>query len=543
MKKRLLILFFIVILAGILRFWNLGQNPPALTWDEVAWGYNAYALGIDGRDEFGRLLPYDYLESFGDFKPPMYAYLDIIPIKLFGLTEFAIRFPSAFFGVLTVLFTYFLTRRIFNNSKSKEQYALFSALFLAISPWHIMLSRAAFEANVANFLIVLGVWGILAAVQDKKMYLIISAISFALSLYTFNTARIVSPILIILLVIAFWKKLFKIKKIVFFSALIGTIIFLPILGFLLSSKASLRFQEVNIFSNPDLIKTSNQEIVNDNNALWSKIIHNRRIIYGLNYLQHFFDNLNPNFIFIRGDENPKFSTQSVGQMYLWDIPFFIIGSLFLFRKKEGKWWLIPLWLLIGIIPAATARETPHALRIESSLPTFQMLVAYGFVLTIEYVNKYRKMITCCLLFLLFFNFYYFYRDYFANYKYSYSDVWQYGYKQSIDYVKSVEKNYDLVKVVNNLGRPYIYYLFYNKVDPKYFRETANITKDGFGFVSVDSFGKYVFSKNYNTNSTGKILYVDTFGNIPRNSKILKRFYLPNGKEIMDAYELIYINYE
>ena len=84
-----------------------------MTWDEVAFGYNAYSLGIDGKDEFGKFLPIVYLESFGDYKPPVYAYLDIIPVKVFGLTPFAVRFPSAFFGVLTVLLTFFLTKRLF----------------------------------------------------------------------------------------------------------------------------------------------------------------------------------------------------------------------------------------------------------------------------------------------------------------------------------------------------------------------------------------------------------------------------------------------
>ena len=164
LNREIILLYLIIALSIFLRFWQLGQNPPSLTWDETAWGYNAYSLGIDGRDEFGRLLPIDYLESFGDFKPPVYAYLDVVPIKLFGLTEFSTRFPSAFFGVLTVLVTYFLTKRIFWNSKSKEMYALLSALFLAISPWHIMLSRAAFEANVATFFIIAGIWLFLAGV-------------------------------------------------------------------------------------------------------------------------------------------------------------------------------------------------------------------------------------------------------------------------------------------------------------------------------------------------------------------------------------------
>ena len=43
------LLFLIVLLAAFLRFNQLGSNPPSLTWDEVAWGYNAYSVGIDGR--------------------------------------------------------------------------------------------------------------------------------------------------------------------------------------------------------------------------------------------------------------------------------------------------------------------------------------------------------------------------------------------------------------------------------------------------------------------------------------------------------------
>src|ERR1035437_2054536 len=118
MKKFLnwkLFLLLIVLIAGFLRFYQLGSNAPSLNWDETAWGYNAYSLGIDGRDEFGRFLPHDYLESFGDFKPPVYAYLDVIPVKLFGLNEFATRFPSALLGTLTVLLTFFLVSEIFNK--------------------------------------------------------------------------------------------------------------------------------------------------------------------------------------------------------------------------------------------------------------------------------------------------------------------------------------------------------------------------------------------------------------------------------------------
>ena len=541
MKKNLLILLFIVIIASFLRFYQLGVNPPSLTWDEASWGYNAYSLGINGKDEFGRFLPLNYLESFGDFKPPMYAYLDIIPVKVFGLNEFATRFPSALFGVFTVILTYFLVKRIFWKSKNSNNYAIFSSFFLAISPWHILLSRAAFEANIATFLIILGIWGFLAGIQDKKWYLIISSISFALSMYTFNTPRIVSPLLVIFLAIVFRKKILEFKKEFIIALIVGFIVFLPTFKFLFTPQAGLRFKEVNIFSDIGVVKTSNQEIANDNGFIVSKIIHNRRILYSLEYVKHYFDNLSPSFLFIKGDGNPKFSSQDVGQMYIWDIIFFVGGILLIFKKREENWWIVPLWLIIGIIPAATARETPHALRIETTLPTFQILVSYGFVNLIlnskYYLGKSKYAIFSIIFLLLFLNFFYFYHNYFAHYSSQYSGEWQYGYKDSINYVKSVEKNYDYVQVADALGRPYIYYLFYLKTNPEFFRETARIQKDAFGFVYVASFGKYIFPKDYSysLSKNYKVLYINTPYNLPKNIKILKTFYLLNNEPVLVAY--------
>src|SRR6202142_4352612 len=131
MKFKNLFLVLIILVAAFLRFNQLGTNPPSLTWDEAAWGYNAYSLGISGQDEFGRFLPHDYLESFGDFKPPVYAYLAVAPVKFFGLNALATRLPSALLGVITVAITFFLTKRIFFSSKEKENYALLASLFLA----------------------------------------------------------------------------------------------------------------------------------------------------------------------------------------------------------------------------------------------------------------------------------------------------------------------------------------------------------------------------------------------------------------------------
>lgn len=545
--KQFAVMVLILFIALFLRVWHLGQNPPALSWDEAAWGYNAYSLGMTGRDEFGKILPLTYLESFGDFKPPLYAYLTIPSVKIFGLNEFATRLPSAVFGSLTVLLTFFLTRELFRSRFKRDLLSILASFFLAISPWHIMLSRAAFEANVATFFLVAGVTFFLLGMR-KAWFFVLSAISFSLSLYTFNTARIMAPLLVLILVAAFYKKLWQNtlgnranKKWVVGSFLLGVAIILPLIFFLITPQAATRYKEVNIFSDNSIVIDANQEIVNDGGVWWSKIIHNRRWGYTLLFLRHYFDHFNPSFLFIKGDGNPKFSTQDVGELYLWDLPFILAGIYFLFKKKDSIWWLVPLWLLLGIVPSALARETPHALRIETTLPTWQILIALGFAEIWTWVSQSKKnsakvLLSLSIVFLLT-NFIYFQHGYWRHYSAEYAQEWQYGYKEAVNFISQVEDKYDEIWFTDKLGRPYIYFLYYLKKNPTDFAKRAIVKRDVFGFVFVESLGKYHFWRlGERIEPKGKALIFDAPEGVSDKTKIVKSFYLPNGQEALVAYE-------
>ena len=544
------IILAIVLLAFILRMYHLGTLPPSLTWDEVAWGYNGYSLGSDLRDEFGELLPVQYIESFGDFKPPVYAYLTAVSQKVMGLNEFSVRFPSALAGTLTVLLTYFLIKRIIPDKKNVRilhfeiNISLLTAFILAISPWHILLSRAAFEANVATSFIVLGVYLFFVSIEGKRIFLIFSVLSFILSAYTFNTARIVAPVLLLALCIGHYKTLLLRKKHVAMAFVIGFIITFPLLLFMKSPQAKLRYQEVNIFSDIGIIERVNQQHINNNEALWSRVIQNRRLAYGAEYVRHYFDNLTPSFLFIKGDGNPKFSIQDVGQMYLWEIPLFIGGILLLFKKRSGSWWIIPIWILIGIAPAATARESLHALRIETIIPLFQFFTAYGMIYFLSYIQnvvKNKKIIAfvfVSVVLVITANFIFFIHNYFFHYAREFSGEWQYGYKEVVHFTESVKGNYQNIFFTEKMGRPYIYVLFYGKYDPKVFRKNAIVEREALGFVAVKKFDKYIFTKDPGqyANEKGKNLFVDMPLNIPSDANVKERIKLLNGQDAFIIYE-------
>ncbi|PIZ96558.1 MAG: 4-amino-4-deoxy-L-arabinose transferase, partial [Candidatus Levybacteria bacterium CG_4_10_14_0_2_um_filter_36_16] len=71
-KISFIILFVIIVLAAVIRLWQLGVVPPSPDWDEASLGYNAYSIMTTGKDEYGKFLPF-ILRSFDDYKPALYA--------------------------------------------------------------------------------------------------------------------------------------------------------------------------------------------------------------------------------------------------------------------------------------------------------------------------------------------------------------------------------------------------------------------------------------------------------------------------------------
>jgi 4-amino-4-deoxy-L-arabinose transferase-like glycosyltransferase len=551
-KYKKIILVLIVLLACVLRFWGISNNPPSLNWDEAALGYNAYSLGIDGTDEHGNFLPITALESYGDYKAAFYAYLSIVPVKIFGLNEFSIRFSSALFGTLSVLLTYFVVKELFYSRKKKlklniEALALPSALFLAISPWHIMLSRAAFEANTATFFVIGGILFFLLGLNKHGYNFIISALFFAFSMYTFHSERIVVPILLIFVSIFSFKDLVKKKKYLFISAVLGLIMVLPLINYANSPQSKIRYQEVNIFSNLEIIEKSNQKIAENDNALWARIIYNRRVGYGQEFAKHYLDHFKPDFLFITGDENPRFSVREVGQLYIWDALFLIIGAVMLVKLRPGRWYFLPIWIFAGIIPAAIARETPHALRIASVLPAPQIIIAFGFLSFYAFLKsktKYANLLAGAVLILLLINFLYFINVLFGDYAKKHAAEWQYGYKEVAEFAYDESSNYEKVYVDEEIGRPYIYNLIYNNIKPNEFRKKAVIEKDMFGFINVTRFDNIYYIRGFRDiyDKEPDNLFIKYFNNpesintqVPANANIVRVFKLPNGNTNFVAY--------
>lgn len=518
-------LLFVVLIAFLLRFWNLGITPPSLYWDEVSQAYNSYSLLKTGHDEHKELFPLARFQAFGDYKAPTYIYLDILPILLFGQSEFAVRLPSALLGSLTVVLAYFLSLEIFFNNKKKYFISIVASLMLAISPWHVQLSRVAYEANVATFFTVGGMLLFFLGFRKNINYLLLSVALFVIGFYSFNAHRIFIPLLVILFIVIYRKFLSEnIKKVSLF-ALVGLVFLLPFIFYLKSPESRLRFKEVNIFSDISVIEESNKLTVQDDSSTVAKLLHNRRVLYGFSYAKHYFDFFNPTYLFFKGDVNPRFSTLDTGELYLYTFPFIIFGILAVSREKKKTAIFLFGWFLLSPVAAATARETPHALRSETFIPIYEIFMGLGFVSFYDCIQRYKRVVlpfvglTICLVVFYLLRFLH---SYYVHMPVLYSQDWQYGYKQTIIEVEKIKNNYDKIVFSDAYGRAYIYTLWYGKYPPQHYWETRKVTKDIFGFYNVQSLGKYVFQKpnTYVPSDNEKVLYVGPQVELPSGVRII-----------------------
>jgi len=522
MKKNKLVFILILFISIVLRFYQLGVNPPSLDWDEASLGYNAYHLLKTGSDEFGVKWPLA-IRSFGDYKPPMYVYLTIPPVAIFGLTEVAVRLPSAILGVLTVIVTFFLVKKLFQ----REDLALLSMFFLSISPWHIQFSRIAFEANIGLFWFVTGVWLFLKGTK-RGSFLILSAISFGFSLYSYHSSRLVTPLLLIGLAWHFRRQLWEKKQYCFLAFLTGALVIFPLIGLFFSGAGQTRFSSVSVFSSPGLLDRSIREIEQDaaRGFPFGFLIHNRRIIYTLSALKGYMDHWNFDFLFLRGDGPGRHHAVNMGMLYLWDFPFLLAGIYWLLKEKGKNAFPLFWWFLVAPAASAISTGTPHAVRALLYLPTVQIFTAYGVLKAVRVASKeklWRKAFLPLISTLLVVNIFYYLHQYYVHTPIEYARDWLYGYKQMVKAVNQVEDEFDKIVVTKFYDQPYIYFLFYNRLDPNKYKN------DGTYYLG---FEKYEFRRIDwgRDQKLEKTLIVGTGEEIPEGARPLKaQINFPNGE--------------
>lgn len=488
-KNVIYIVFFVLILvaASFLRLYKIDKLPVHLNIDEVSIGYDAYSILKTGRDQNNDLSIFAF-KSLGDYKPPVLPYLTVPFVAIFGLNEIGVRLPVALFSIFTVVLFYFL---IFELSKSKG-FGLLAMLVLAISPWHIYYSRYGVEATVALFFVVGGSYMFLLFSKKRtRLLAVLSAIFWALSLYTYHAVRITVPVFLVLWVLLNYKYYFSHwRKYVFFVV--------PLV--LLSMP--LYF---NMYFGESAVRAKNTFLGNDiefTRYVYASPIFDQLGKYvwlGFFWLKRFFNYFRPDLLIRNGLNVGPEGVISLGTIYFHEYLLLILGAIALFIKKRRWFIFISLWILCSILPASLAQNEQHPLRSLSSVLGVVFLIAWGYWKLIILLQRQSKIIrhgtyfTLLVISVVFFvHTSLVYSFYFPYYR---AESFMDGTKQVVNYILDRQDKYETIIFDPNRGviGPYIvnipheYLLFYSQYDPyKYQREEK---KHGDNYYQ---FGKYVF---------------------------------------------------
>lgn len=468
----LIFLSAIVALAFYLRFYKVADTPHDLYVDEVAIGYNAYSILKTGRDEFGVFLPL-WFKSFGDYKLPVYIYATAISELIFGRNAFAVRFPSVFFGGLTVLV---FTQLLLKLTKS-ARFSLLAGLLLAISPWHLHFSRAGFETNLSLFWTVLGTYLIVRAcnqeyknqfpkVLDRRLSKISPAnfkrlfaglICFTLSLYTYHNSRLFIPLFLILIVLSnqIDLKAFLNKTAFKLSLLILILILIPYLYYAISPFGLARAKNQSFLN--DLPPQISQNI--------TKTINWATNQFGKNYLSYF----SLDFLFFTGDSIGRHSVREIGLFYLWQLPFFLIGLIGAIKKSADTDKIFLCWLAAAPLSASSASPNPHALR----ALLLVIPLTYFITLGVMQIQKHRFLFRFIAAFTIGYFLFSYLHIYYSHYPSRTSADWSGGYKEAITYALANEDKYQQITFTDVLKKGYIYLYFYKPFDPKFIQQSSH----------------------------------------------------------------------
>ncbi|MCL5090495.1 MAG: glycosyltransferase family 39 protein, partial [Patescibacteria group bacterium] len=186
-------LIFILIIAVFFRLYKLSSIPAGFFCDEASIGYNAYSILNSGKDEYGVPFPI-FFQSLGDYKSPLAIYLTIPFIKFFGLNEFSTRLTSVLAGLTMVAVMYFVGKEL--SMGDSKLSGLLVAFVTATMPWLIHYSRVGFEYTLYCVFFVSSVYLFLKA-QHYKKYIIPAFVLAAITMYTYQSAKLLIPVLII----------------------------------------------------------------------------------------------------------------------------------------------------------------------------------------------------------------------------------------------------------------------------------------------------------------------------------------------------------
>ncbi|AIQ44966.1 hypothetical protein R70723_02885 [Paenibacillus sp. FSL R7-0273] len=464
------------VLGAIVRIVYIGSVPPGLNQDEASIGYDAYAILHYGIDRNGVHLPV-HLIAWGSGQNALYAYLSMPFILLFGLTPLSVRALSVFMGLAGMIFFYLIMKRLF-PSRTAGIAAMF---FIAVNPWHIMMSRWALESNLFPTLILIAFYCLLRSVQsaDSRWTYAFTAV-LALSLYAYGTAYFFVPVFAAgSAILLLYCKAIKVRTLLW-NALLFVLLSLPILLFIIINHYNaLQAVTTPLFTVPKLTMPRVEEI--------SSVFGGQLFKTAAGNFHEFLS-----ILWSGSDGLPWNSISWYGYAYPLALPFALLGLIVMIRairkhpRKEAGRGVLLIWLLSAVLMAFIT--TVNINRINIVFYPLIMLAAAGFIWLYSRI-KPAGILAAAVFAVMFGSFA---TVYFRDYPGQIGPSFHESAGEAIRYA-SRNTGWNIF-VTDDINMPYIYVLFYERINPHDFQDTVVYSNPGGAFQQVTEFGRYSFGK-------------------------------------------------
>ncbi len=487
------VLFILILALGIFaRVWQFGQVPPGLNKDEASIGVEAYDLLHFGVDRNGMSFPVNFV-SWGSGQNALYAYLLIPFLAIGGLTPFMVRLPMLITGILTLPLVFYTAGKILDRRAG-----LLAMFLLAISPWHIILSRWGLESNLLPFVFLAGFACLLKSEADNYWF-VPAGLLFALSLYTYGTAYAAVPVFMLLAV----PVLLVAKKVSLKSLLIGLAVLVvvgsPIALLVLVNSLHLETIHLGVFTIP-------RYPVEARFLGLSAASHTNPL---RTMLQNLRDTIR--LLLVSQSDGLVWNTlDPYGYLYAFSFPLAVAGALTLIPRKgsalaSGKLlclgWLAAAFL-IGIIIDVNINRINLIF-----IPIVLCTTAF-----LSWLGKQQKLLLAGILAAYLLSFYSFNNEYHRGlYLRQTSPYFNPGLLPALETVRSQSGR--PVCVSTSIDMAYIYVLFSEKMDPSRYLADIQYAYPGTDYRTVTSLGRYTFGLDHCPNLPGTI-YVTLDGERP-----------------------------
>ena len=449
----------LIIMAGfLLRLLFIGKIPGNYNYfqDEVFSAYEAFSMVNYGIDSHGYHNPV-YLETWGSGMSAVQCYIQTLFVRVLGFGPVAIRLPQAILGCLTIVFFYLLVKEI-----AEEKVAFWSALVLAIAPWHIIMSRWGLDCNYYVGFVTIALYLLITA-KNKVWKTILAALFMGITLYSYASPWIVMPFLVYgIIIVLYLKKEITLKSIIIYTITLG-VAAIPLFLFILINMGFIDEICTNIISIPKL------SYFRSNDAKPSFENFKRLITY-------FWTQ----YDYISYDATPPYGTY-----YMFSNIFLVIGLIKEAIKHSKKSFVMWLWfacaMVLGVTVEANFERTNMLF-----LPLIYFIGA-GIVFVIDLLKKYKTIPMIALGLLYSINGVIFARYYFTGYNEMMERVWPEGVEEAIVFAN----NYDGTIHIDDIRHPFV--LCYSKYPTDKYVKTVVYEDENAKFLQPVSFEGYDFT--------------------------------------------------